>query len=131
MNCCPYGVRWFSDKFYGALDLRWQAHYVLRRQYIEMSGYIEERITGTFQHRLPTILQVKTLQNKLDGVLEVHGNTEWAIGFVLVVAELLHTEAGQHEHRTCPGSETGAHIANAIADKNGVVEINAQFVTRL
>lgn len=75
-------------------------------------------------------MQVHSLQDALGRVLYIHKDTEWPIGFMMVFAELFQAQARQHEHTMHTRRQAGAHIGHAVANKDSIVEINAQFVPR-
>src|SRR5579885_489760 len=96
---------------------------------IEIFGDIEQGIAMAFKRGLYSCMHVRTFQNHFDSMFQVHGDAERAFGFLVVRAKLFQAETGENEDSMDTRSKSRLDIGYAIADKDCITHIQAQFIT--
>jgi predicted lipase len=93
-----------------------------------MFGYTEDGITGLLEYCLRAHAEMKTLKYDICRVSQIQRKAKWTVSLVAVIAKLLNAEASKNEDRVYTGRQTSPHIGYTITDKNGVTQIDAQFI---
>src|SRR6266566_8448582 len=75
------------------------------------------------------IVSMRSLQYDLRYMPQTHGNLKWPFSLVGVFAQLLSAQASEYQNRVYTCCNTSTYIGDAVANKDGIVHVNAQLIT--
>src|SRR5712691_10970582 len=62
-------------------------------------------------------------------MLQIFGHQKRSMSVLMMIAQLLHAQAGEHQQAMQTDSQPSPYIGHTITNKDGIAQIQAQFIT--